>query len=218
MRPYSILLILILLFTQCNFLKKKENKEIVKEQQPKEKTREEIFAEEKAKQDSLDNAIFELLQKTPFGNLAFGMCKEEVDKSNEKRQLLGKYNYNFGYSFNQENQLYKVKIKSDGVKAIHFDTNLKYNYQNLYQIIKTKYGESATNRIFPSIFDVQNSKTLQMNRWETGTKQINIGLQENGMNSFSVICNIFDKNMAEMETQHLKNLKNKDVIEASEKF
>jgi hypothetical protein len=57
-----------------------------------------------------------------------------------------------------------------------------------------------------------------MSHWETGTKQINLGLQENAINSFSVVCDIFDKNMDDAETLRLKNLKNKDIIEAADKF
>jgi hypothetical protein len=114
--------------------------------------------------------------------------------------------------------LYKVKLNSDGVKAINFDSGLKSNYNNLFQIIKTKYGDPATSKGFPSIFDVQNSKKYQMNIWELGTKQIILGLQENNMNSFSVYSEILDKNMFEIEKQQLSDSKNKHIIQASEKF
>jgi len=212
------MLFCILIFTQCNFLQKKENNPKTSEQLPKEKTPDEILAEEKARQDSIDNAAFELIQKTAFNNLMFGMEKDTVEQLNETRQMLGKYYYNFNYSFDSENKLFKVRISSDGVKAIKFDTDLKSRYQYLVLIIQTKYGEPVTSRDYPSIFDVQNSKKYLMNQWEIGIKQINLALQENEMNSYSVSCEIFDKNLNEAELQRLKDVKNHDVIEAAEKF
>jgi hypothetical protein len=212
------MLFCILIFTQCNFLQKKENNPNTSEQLPKEKTPDEILAEEKARQDSIDNAAFELIQKTAFNNLMFGMEKDTVEQLNETRQMLGKYYYNFNYSFNGENKLYKVRISSEGVQVIKFDSDLKSRYQNLVQIIQTKYGKPVTSRDYPSIFDVQKSKKYLMNQWEIGIKQINLALQENAMNSYSVSCEIFDKNLNEAELQRLKDVKNHDVIEAAEKF
>lgn len=217
-RTNLLTLLLVVLFTQCGLISNKKQKQEVKNEPEVVKTQEEILAEEKMRQDSIENAALELIQKKAFGDLIFGMEKELVEKTNEKRQLLGKYNYNFSYSFNENDELYKLKISSDGVKAIQFESDLKSRYQNLYQIIKTKYGEPLSNRKFPSIFDVQNSKKYQLNNWEAGTKQINLGLQENGTNSYSVICEIFDKNMNESETNRLRDAKNSDVIESSKKF
>lgn len=208
----------IFLFSQCGLVKNKKPKEEVIPVPEVIKTPEQILAEEKLRLDSIENAAFEQAQKIAFGDLQFGMEKNEVETKNEKRQLLGKYNYNFSYAFNNEDQLFKVKIKSDGIKAIQFDTNLKSNFQNLSEILKTKLGEPEKTRNYPSVFDVQNSKKMQMSHWEMGTKQINLGLQENGMNSFSVICDISDRNMDEAETLRLKNLQNKDIIEAAGKF
>lgn len=76
-----------------------------------------------------------------YGNLYFGMKKAEVESKNEKRQQLGKYEYNFGYSFNGDSALYRVIIKSDGIKVVTYDTELLAVYRNLAQIVETRYGK-----------------------------------------------------------------------------
>ena len=124
-----------------------------------------MLAEEKVRQDSIKLAEYQQMQQTPFGDLRFGMSKEEVTQNNEKRQKLGKYSYTFSYTFTPDDQLYKLRISSDGVKTIQYDSELKANYQNLLSIIKTKYGEPETKRDFPSIFDVQDVKKYRMNTW-----------------------------------------------------
>lgn len=219
MKPYFYLFFpLIFLFTQCGIILNKKPKEEIVTTQENVKTPEELLAEEKAKQDSIENAEFELMQKTAFGDLIFGMSKEETEQKNERRQQLGKYSYNFNYNFNSNNQLFKVRLNSDEVKAIQFDTELKNRYQNLFQIVSSKYGGPSLNRNFPSIFDVQKSKKYKMSQWEKGTKQIQLFLQEKDLNSYLATCEILDKNMNEEEIQRLNNLKNNDVIEAANKF
>lgn len=153
-----------------------------------------------------------------YGNLYFGMKKPEVAQKNENRQQLGKYEYNFGYDFNGDSVLYRVKIFSDGVKVIGYDTTLKILYRNLVQIVETRYGKPGKHNGFPSVFDVQNSGKYTTDNWELGNKQIDISLRENALNSYSVICEITHKQMADAEKTRLKNVKNKDVIEASKKF
>ena len=218
MKKISWLLFLVLfLNVQCRFnSSKKKGEETTPEKEVK--TTEQLMAEEKARQDSAKNAEIEIVQKTAFGNLMFGMEKDSVEEFNEKRQLVGKYNYNFSYSFNGENQLYKVKLSSDVVKVIQFDTDLKNNYLNLLKILEAQYGKPLISKNYPSVFDVQENKKYEINRWEIGVKQINLALQENGLNSYSATCEILDKNMEEIENQRLKNLKNKDIIEASKRF
>lgn len=179
---------------------------------------EELAAIEKARQDSLKQAEFEKMQKTAFGELMFGMEKDSVLKKGSKRQQLGKFSYNFNYSFNNENRFFKLRLVSDGVRALEFDTQLKNRYDNLFKIIHTRYGEPVNKNSYPSVFDVQEHKKYQISKWVQGTKEISMGLQQNGMNSYSVYCEIFDKNMDEAEQQRLKNLKNKDIIDAASKF
>ena len=153
-----------------------------------------------------------------YGNLYFGMKKAEVESKNELRQKLGKYNYNFDYSFNGDNALYRVIIKSDGVKVVTYDTELSAVYRNLAQIVETRYGKPAVHQKFPSVFDVQNSHKYKLDEWENGVKQIQISLVENNLNSYSVVCEITHQKMAEAEISRQKNFKNKDVIDAAKKF
>jgi hypothetical protein len=153
-----------------------------------------------------------------YGNLYFGMKKNEVESKNEPRQQLGKYKYNFDYSFNGDSGLYRVIIKSDGIKVITYDTELSAIYRNLAQIVETRYGKPAEHLRFPSVFDVQNSHKYKLDEWGNGAKQIQISLIENNLNSYSVTCEIIHKQMAEAEVLRLNNLKNKDVIDASKKF
>lgn len=216
-KSWIMYLLAATLFYQCG-TGGKANKNLGEENPVPLKTPEQQAAEEKIRQDSIENAALLEMQKTAFGDLKFGMSKNEVESLNAKRQLLGKYNYNFSYSFDGENNLYKVKLSSDGIKTIEFDSALKNNYNNLLQIVKTKYGDATKNNGYPSVFDVQNSKKYMLNSWELGTKQISIGLQQNSLNNYSVYCEISDVNLQEAELNRLNRVKNKDIIQASEKF
>lgn len=153
-----------------------------------------------------------------YGNLYFGMKRTEVVQKNENRQQLGKYEYNFGYDFNGDSVLYRVKIASDGIKVISYDTTLKAMYRNLLQIVETRYGKPGKHNEFPSVFDVQNQGKYTTDNWELGNKQIDISLRENALNSYSVVCEITHKQMAVAEKTRLSNEKNKDVIDAAKKF
>ena len=153
-----------------------------------------------------------------YGDLYFGMEKSEVAKKNENRQQLGKYEYNFSYDFNGDGVLFRVKIFSDGVKVIDYDTTLKNLYRNLVQIVEARYRKTGNHNGFPSVFDVQGLGKYTTDNWEFGNKQIDISLRENALNSYSVVCEITHKQMFETEKTRLNNEKNKDVIEASKKF
>jgi hypothetical protein len=148
----------------------------------------------------------------------FGMDKNSTEQNNKNRQVLGKYQYNFSYSFNQKGELYAIHLTSDAEKAITFDTALKAKYDNLNKIIHTKYGEPINKRGYPSIFDVQNAKTLWLNSWEEGAKQIRLGLVETDLNKYKVRCRICDTEMEKEEMEHARDIKNKDIIEAAKKF
>jgi len=212
MKTSVVLLLSVLLFSQCTYFVKKE---VAKTQ---EKTPEELWAEEKAKQDSIDNLVFEKMQKTAFGNFMFGMNKKEVSELNVENEKLGKYNYTLAPHFTETNELYKLTLKSSGVKALNFETDLLSRYTSLFNIIETRYGTPVNQKKFPSIFDVQESKKYLMSKWEKGTKNITISLVENNLNSYAVVCDIFDSTMSASEADRLKKLKNKDILEAAEKF
>lgn len=212
MKIRAVLFLSVLLFSQCTLFVKKE-----KYKTPA-KTPEELWAEEKAKQDSIDNLVFERMEKTAFGDFMFGMNKTEVSELNVKNEKLGKHNYSILPRFDETNELYKLTLKSSGVKALNFETDLLSRYTNLFKIIETRYGIPVTQYKFPSIFDVQESKKFLVSKWEQGTKTITISLVENNLNSYAVVCDIFDATMSASEANRLNKLKNRDITEAAEKF
>ncbi|WP_346855103.1 hypothetical protein [uncultured Draconibacterium sp.] len=212
MKTSAILLLVALLFTHCNFSdKKNENKEV-------EKTPEELWEEEKAKQDSIDNLVYDKMQKTAFSDFMFGMNKAEVAELNVEKEKLGKYDYSLSTRFTDKDELYQLTLTSSGIKAIKFDTDLSARYSNLFKIIETRYGTPLMQKKFPSVFDVQESKKYVMSKWEQGTKIIAISLVENNPNNYTVVCDIFDSNMSAAEKERLNKFKNKDITEAAEKF
>lgn len=175
-------------------------------------------SEQKPRQDSIVNSKFEKMQMTAFGDLVFGMNKNQVEQNNENRQKLGKYLYNFTYSFDESDRLYEVILSSDPDKAINFDGQLKSKLNNLSSVVKTKYGQPARDLQYPSIFDVQETGNYFISEWDFEGKQIQLGLKENALNSYSVICNITDINLKENALKRLQDDKNRDIIDASEKF
>lgn len=167
-QPVILIVFTVFFFSQCGLIDNKNRKRLECLCLLLKKTQEHILAEEKIRQDRFENVALELIEKTAFGELVFGMEKELVERINEKKQLLVKFNSSFANSFNDESKLNKLKIKSKDVKAIYFDTNLKDMCQNLYEIIKTKCGEPSTSQKFPSIFDVQNNKQMRTIHWGNG--------------------------------------------------
>jgi hypothetical protein len=212
MKTSAVLLLVALLFTHCNFSDKK------KENAVQEKTPEELWEAEKAKQDSIDNLVYDKMQKTAFGDFVFGMNKTEVAELNINKEKLGKYDYFLSPRFTNKDELYQLTLKSSGVKAIKFESDLSGRYTNLFKIIETRYGAPLMQKKFPSVFDVQESNKYLMSKWEQGTKIISISLVENNLNNYAVVCDIFDSNMSATEKDRLNRLKNKDITEAAEKF
>ncbi|WP_346862073.1 hypothetical protein [uncultured Draconibacterium sp.] len=212
MKTSAVLLLVALLFTYCNFSDK------TRENAAQERTPEELWKEEKAKQDSIDNLVYDKMQKTAFGDFVFGMNKTQVAELNVEKEKLGKYNYSLSPRFTNQDELYQLTLKSSGVKAIKFESDLSGNYTNLFKIIETRYGAPLMQKKFPSVFDVQESNKYLMSKWEQGTKIIAISLVENNLNSYAVVCDIFDSNMSAAEKERLNKFKNKDITEAAEKF
>lgn len=212
MKTSAVLLLVALLFTHCTLSDKK------KENAVQEKTPEELWEAEKAKQDSIDNLVYDKMQKTAFGDFVFGMNKTEVAELNIDKEKLGKYDYFLSPRFTDADELYQLTLTSSGVKALKFDAELSGRYTNLFKIIETRYGAPVLQKKFPSVFDVQESKKYVMSKWEQGTKIISISLVENNLNNYAVVCDIFDSNMSATEKDRLNRLKNKDITEAAEKF
>jgi hypothetical protein len=203
--PVFILILMLSILSSCSF---SDEKQVEKE-------------EEEITEDTIVQSveiISEVIPDYAFGRLEFGMPKEQVAELNADRQLLGKHNYNFSYSYNGDGELYRITIFSDATKAITFESEIGGRYYNLHKIISMKHGDPTGSRYVPSIFDVMNAGILWMNNWVSDKKEIRLGIRERKLDSYDVICTITETEMEKMENERLFRIRNKDVIEASEKF
>lgn len=153
-----------------------------------------------------------------FDKLKFGMHPVEAKKLLTPMATLGKYTYKITPSYNQNKELYLVRIKSSEIKAIAYEADLQAQYFNLCRVISEKYGGKKSCRELPSIFDVMNAGTMYLNKWDSGEKSIKLGIAQPGLNSYIVICRISHKTMEKLENEQLKRIRDKDIIKASEKF
>ncbi len=152
-----------------------------------------------------------------FDQLYFGMNEEEVRKLNKNPQRIGKYTYHFAYQFNGCGSLYGLTIISGPVKTIVYE-NIGGSYHNLYNIISMKYSKPSGPKSIPSVFDVMNAGTYWINKWNLDNKTIRLGIRHKSQDSYDVLCTIVNVAMDKAEKQRLYELKNKDIIEAAEKF
>lgn len=211
-KPISILLFIIFVVSACDFVNNAKSKLL-------NSTSQKPLAKSTLVEASADTIqVSTPPRKKAFGNLYFGMPENEVKEKNEQRQKLGKYTYNFSYRFNGDNQLYAVTLLSNPVNTLHYDMELKNNYNNLSRILNEKFGKASFNTGYPSLFDVQNTRALVAQKWNDNDRQIQLGIRENKRDSYSVFCKIVDSEMDKQERERLYKLKNKDIIDAAEKF
>ena len=153
-----------------------------------------------------------------FDTFRYGMDKKTVTASARKNMKLGNYNYNIQYIFDHRDRLYQVVITSGPVQVIRYEADLDALYKNLYDVIAFKYDKPKGPRGIPSVFDVLNARTYWINRWEPEGKRIQLGLQEKEMNALRVICKMTQPELEKEEKEYQFRLKNKDKLEAAEKF
>ena len=153
-----------------------------------------------------------------FGKFKFGMTKAEVHQLNKSRQKLGLHYYNFSYAFNGKGELFAVTIFSDSKKALYYERSIQPIYTNLCRVIAEKYGKKSSCGVLPSVFDVMNSGTLWINTWTINEKKIRLGIKANKLDSYVVICKIVHIPMESAENKRMYRIKNKHIIESSEKF
>ena len=153
-----------------------------------------------------------------YDKLYFGMKKNEVNSLNEARQKIGVYNYNFTYSYNGAGQLYGITIKSDPEKTVYYEKNLQPKYANICRVISEKYGKKSSCGTLPSIFDVMNAQRYKLVGWKEGEKMLNLYLRYATIDVYYVECRIVHASMEKAENIRLYRLKNKDILESSEKF
>jgi len=153
-----------------------------------------------------------------YGKLSFGMSQAQVKAINPERQKLADYYYHFTYRFNRKNELYAVYLHSEPSKAIAYETDLQAKYTNLCKVISEKYGYKSRCGSLPSIFDVMNNRTLYLTTWKISEKKIQIGIQQEQLDAYKVVCKISHM-LREKAAQKEKYLKdNKKWIDASKKF
>lgn len=153
-----------------------------------------------------------------YDKLFFGMQKEEVESLNKSREKIGLYSYNFVFKYNGDGELYRIDIKSSSEKTIHYETHLQAKYANLCRVVSEKYGKKSLCGALPSIFEVMNAKQYKMVEWQSGEKAIILYLVYASMDAYYTECRIVHKSMEKAEKERLYRVRNKDIIESSEKF
>lgn len=153
-----------------------------------------------------------------FGKLSFGMNPNQVKALNPGRQKLADFYYHFTYRFNRNNELYAIYLHSEASKAIVYETDLQAKYTNLCRVISEKYGNKSRCGSLPSIFDVMNNRTLYLASWKISEKKIQIGIQQEQLDAYKVVCKIshISREKAAQKEKYLKD--NKKWIDASKKF
>ncbi|MBL0083608.1 MAG: hypothetical protein IPP37_14825 [Saprospiraceae bacterium] len=168
--------------------------------------------------DTAKNAGDQAETSYAYGKVRFGMSKSEVEACNAKKQRLVHYTYHFTYSFNNRGELYAIYIHSEPEKTIYYETRLQSKYDNLCRIVSEKYGNKRKCGQLPSIFDVMNSKTMYLIKWQLAEKRIQIGVSQKQLDDYTVICKISHLAMEEEAIKFEYAKKNKKWKEASEKF
>lgn len=167
---------------------------------------------------TLSSSQDEGLKNFAYGNLTFGMSPQEVKEANAGKQKLADYHYNFTYRYNNRKQLYAIYLYSEPEKVIYYETRLQDKYSNLCRIIAEKYGHKNKCVTLPSIFEVMNSQTLYLSKWQTADKKIQLGIQQDQLDAYRVVCKISHPAMEEVAKKEKYNRDNKKWIDASEKF
>ena len=170
----------------------------------------------------MDTAMLETENTNPglqaYDKLYFGMKKNEVNRLNKPRQKIGNYSYNFSYAYNGAGELYSISIRSDPEKTLYYEQRLQPKYTNLCRVIAEKYGKKSACGLLPSIFDVMNAQRYKMVGWQEGEKKIDLYLRFVSLDVYNVECRITHSTMEKVENKRLYRLKNKHIIESSEKF
>ena len=168
--------------------------------------------------DTSKNSVDQVETSFAYGMVKFGMSKTEVEACNAKKQRLVHYTYHFTYSFNNKGQLYAIYIHSEPEKAIYYETRLQSKYDNLCRIVSEKYGNKKQCGQLPSIFDVMNSKTMYVVKWQLTEKRIQIGVSQKQLDAYTAFCKISHTVMEKEAIEYEYTKKNKKWKEASEKF
>jgi hypothetical protein len=213
------ILSLIFVFYSCN-----TNSENLKSESAEDSTEIHTLADTLISKDSASNQTditeeySENVPNLAFGRLTFGMTLNDVKRLNKNPQKLGKYTYNFTYFFNGSRELYGLTLFSNSVKTIQYEDGLQGPYSNLFNIISIKYGKPSGPKAVPSVFEVMDAGIYWTNKWKMGEKEIKLGIRQRKQDSFDVICRIMNIPMEKAENKRIYRIKNKDILQAADKF
>jgi hypothetical protein len=157
-------------------------------------------------------------EKIAFGDIQFGMTKKQVEKliRSSYQEKIGEYEYWFTPMYDHNGKLYKIEFKSSDRDANYIDTYVKSSLDNLYETIKSKYGDGTYVQSFPNVLEFQSGYVRYTNRWNIGDKEIVVGAGEVSSGSeFYSFCWIFSKSMNEAQENYQKtsadSVKSKDA-------
>lgn len=153
-----------------------------------------------------------------YDRIYFGMTKREVDSLGTTREKIGYHFYNLKYRYDSEGKLYRIDIRSDREKAIQYEAKAQAHFSNLCRVIAEKYGKKPSCGALPSIFDVMNAKRYQMASWDIGEKSVILYIVYASADAYYTECRIVHRAMQEVEKTRMYKIKNKEIIESSEKF
>lgn len=205
----------IFICNSCNYQKKK-----LEEQ----KKLDSILIEEKHNTkiaDSLKIVMLKELSSTAWGDTKFGMTFQEVKNSqtfkgssqsdsilfvSRDSTYIGGYQFSNIYAGFYNNTLYKININS-GMKTLDdFDKLLKI-VEILRKKIQSKYGEPS---FIEKDKEYVSSQLLDRNsvalfNWDIMEKRINISIQHEMDNYFSVNCLIYNSMLMNKKTESITN-------------
>jgi hypothetical protein len=167
--------------------------------------------------DSID-AMVPVEKVAAYDRINFGMTKREVDSLGITREKIGYHSYRFTYRYDSEGGLYRIDIRSNNEKAIQYEARAQALYSNLCRVIAEKYGKKSSCGGLPSIFDVMNAQRYKMAAWEIGEKSVILYIVSTSPDTYYTECRIVHRAMQEAENARMYKIKNKVIIESSEKF
>ncbi len=160
-------------------------------------------------------------QKIAYGNIQFGMKEKEFDKLKSKdakfSQIIGSEVFFFNYEFDNNSELYFLRITGLSKDANYIETEIKEQTETLIDVLTKKYGQPEYLGGFPSILSLRSGMINFMSSWEIGNKVIKVGVgEEQRTAEFYSSCWIYDKIRNE-NYQNIQGIKDnaKKSIDAS---
>lgn len=190
------------------------------------KRRERITADslklvEQLRLDSIDLAKAKELAKKAYADSKFGMSTKEVsdlphfkdwnivpNDSNSVYNycdIIGDRCYNVSMSFDCD-KLYSVEFASNEYRSANYiDTEIRYDIENLKEIITKTYGEPTGIVGMPSIIDINPRTPTVVYEWLIATKYIQICVKEKYSGSeFVMVAYMWDTELASAKKERME--------------